>query len=236
MDAWGQLEPGLDIEKHLAGRTFHAELEDGTWLAMDGSRFARFAEAFLEAQGLDGFHRAEAGRLFELAEALEGCGAPWTGDRALLGLGAHLKSLADAPAVAAPAALRGELRPYQRAGFGWLRALSECGFGAVLADDMGLGKTVQALALLVHRHLNEHTDRPSLLVVSTSLIGNWRREAARFARTCGCSFCTVPAACVVLTISPTMIWSSPPIRWSRAITGRCSVTSTIRSCSTRRRR
>ena len=181
VDAWGQLEPGFDIEKHLAARTFHAELEDGTWLAMDGSRFARFAEAFLEAQGLDGFHRAEADRLFELAEALEGCGAPWTGDRALLDLGARLKSLADAPAVAAPAALRGELRPYQCAGFGWLRALSECGFGGVLADDMGLGKTVQALALLVHRHLEEKTDRPSLLVVPTSLIGNWRREAARFA-------------------------------------------------------
>ena len=45
---------------------------------------------------------------------------------------------------------------------------------------MGLGKTVQTLALLAHRHLEEKTDRPSLLVVPTSLVGNWRREAARF--------------------------------------------------------
>ena len=72
------------------------------------------------------------------------------------------------------------MRPYQRAGYGWLRALADCGFGGLLADDMGLGKTVQTLALLAHRHLEEKADLPSLLVVPTSLVGNWRREAARF--------------------------------------------------------
>ena len=72
------------------------------------------------------------------------------------------------------------MRPYQRAGYGWLRALSDRGFGGMLADDMGLGKTVQALALLAHRHLEEKTDRPSFVVVPTSLVGNWKREAARF--------------------------------------------------------
>ena len=180
VDEWGQLEEGFAVDSYLAGRTFHARFEDGTWLAIDGARFARFAEAFLEAQGLLGFHRAEAGRLFELAEALEGCGAPWTGGREVLDLGARLRSLAEAPELPAPAALRGELRPYQRAGYGWLRTLSDSGFGGVLADDMGLGKTVQTLALLAHRHLKEKTERPSLLVVPTSLVGNWRREAERF--------------------------------------------------------
>ena len=180
VDEWGQLEQGFDVDGYLAGRTFHARFEDGTWLAIDGARFARFAEAFLEAQGLLGFHRVEAGRLFELAEALEGCGAPWTGGREMLDLGARLRTLAEAPELPDPAALHGELRPYQRAGYGWLRTLSDCGFGGVLADDMGLGKTVQTLALLAHRHLEEKTDRPSLLVVPTSLVGNWRREAERF--------------------------------------------------------
>ena len=180
VDEWGQLEDGFDVERHLAGRMFHARLEDGMYLAIDGARLARFAEAFLEAQGLLGFHRADAGRLFELAEALEGCGAPWKGSRELLELGARLRALAEGLDLPAPAALRGALRPYQRAGYGWLRSLSDTGFGGVLADDMGLGKTVQALALLAHRHLEEKTDRPSLLVVPTSLVGNWRREAARF--------------------------------------------------------
>ena len=77
--------------------------------------------------------------------------------------------------------MRGELRSYQRTGYGWLKALSASGFGGMLADDMGLGKTVQTLALLAHRHLEEKAERPSLLVVPTSLVGNWRREAARFA-------------------------------------------------------
>ena len=180
VDEWGRLEEGFDIESHLAGRLFHVRLEDGSWLALDASRFGRFAEAFLEAQGLLEFHRADAGRLFELAEALEGCGAPWTGGREILDLGARLRALAETPEQAPPDTLRGELRPYQRTGYGWLRALSESGFGGVLADDMGLGKTVQTLALLAHRHLEEETSLPSLLVVPTSLVGNWRREAARF--------------------------------------------------------
>ena len=91
-----------------------------------------------------------------------------------------MRALAETPELAPPATLKGELRPYQRTGYGWLKALSESGFGGVLADDMGLGKTVQTLALLAHRHLEEKADRPSLLVVPTSLVGNWRREAARF--------------------------------------------------------
>ena len=180
VDDFGQLEDGFDVEEHLAGRMFHARLDDGMYLAIDGARLARFAEAFLEAQGLLGFHRAEAGRLFQLAEALEGCGVLWKGSRELLDLGARLRALAEGLDLPAPAALRGSLRPYQRVGYGWLRSLSDTGFGGVLADDMGLGKTVQTLALLAHRHLEEKTDRPSLLIVPTSLVGNWRREAARF--------------------------------------------------------
>ena len=46
--------------------------------------------------------------------------------------------------------LRGELRPYQKAGVHWLRFLAKLGLGACLADDMGLGKTVQVIALLLH--------------------------------------------------------------------------------------
>jgi len=181
VDEGGRLKKGFDVESHLADRIFHAPLGDGSWVALEGPRLARFAEAFLEAQGLLAFHKADAGRLFQLAEALEGCGVPWTGGREILDLGARLRALATTPEHEPPAMLQGELRPYQRTGFGWLKALSEIGLGGVLADDMGLGKTVQTLALLVHRHLEEKTPLPSLLVVPTSLIGNWRREAERFA-------------------------------------------------------
>ena len=75
-----------------------------------------------------------------------------------------------------PPGLAGELRPYQSRGFAWLAFLDGLGLGACLADDMGLGKTVQLLALLLHRRAG-----PALLICPLSVLGNWQREAARFA-------------------------------------------------------
>lgn len=79
-----------------------------------------------------------------------------------------------------PETLQAELRPYQRAGLGWLHFLREAGFGGCLADDMGLGKTVQALALLEELRA-EKTRRPSVVVAPRSLLFNWAAEARRFA-------------------------------------------------------
>ena len=73
------------------------------------------------------------------------------------------------------------LRPYQQSGLDWLQFLREYDLAGILADDMGLGKTVQALA---HLHLEKaagRADRPSLVVAPTSVLPNWREEAARFA-------------------------------------------------------
>ncbi len=73
------------------------------------------------------------------------------------------------------------LRPYQRRGLSWLAFLADLGLGACLADDMGLGKTVQLLALeSVHRARRPDTG-PTLLLCPMSLVGNWQREAAKFA-------------------------------------------------------
>jgi len=78
-----------------------------------------------------------------------------------------------------PEGFRGELRPYQREGLGWLGFLREHGLGGVLADDMGLGKTVQALAHLEFRR--QAGAGPSLVVMPRSLLHNWKVEAERFA-------------------------------------------------------
>src|SRR5690606_29711264 len=72
----------------------------------------------------------------------------------------------------------GELRPYQKAGYNWLRFLNEFRLGGCLADDMGLGKTVQTLALLQAE--KEAGRGTSLLIMPTSLIYNWEMEASRF--------------------------------------------------------
>ncbi len=71
------------------------------------------------------------------------------------------------------------LRPYQKHGVAWMRFLRENGFGGVLADEMGLGKTLQVLAHL-SSVIDNHTDRPSLVVCPTSLVFNWAAEAAKF--------------------------------------------------------
>ncbi|HYF67126.1 MAG TPA: DEAD/DEAH box helicase [Ohtaekwangia sp.] len=77
-----------------------------------------------------------------------------------------------------PEGFKGELRPYQRAGFNWLRFLNEYRLGGCLADDMGLGKTVQTLTMLQTE--KESDAGASLLIMPTSLIYNWEMEAGKF--------------------------------------------------------
>ena len=98
------------------------------------------------------------------------------------GVAEHLET------ISVPKGFKGELRPYQLRGVSWLAFLERFGFGACLADDMGLGKTIQLLALLLHeREVGIETAAeaaglgPTLLVVPMSVVGNWVREANRFA-------------------------------------------------------
>ncbi|MFG0256534.1 MAG: DEAD/DEAH box helicase [Phycisphaerales bacterium JB043] len=85
--------------------------------------------------------------------------------------------------LGAPDAFVGTLRPYQLRGLSWIWFLERFGLGACLADDMGLGKTIQILALL-QQERQQFPDThigPSLVVAPMSVVGNWRREAQRFA-------------------------------------------------------
>ncbi len=88
----------------------------------------------------------------------------------------------DQPKEMLPAAgFQGQLRSYQREGLAWLYFLKELRLGGCLADDMGLGKTIQVLALLwTHYQEGESSEKPSLIVVPRSLVGNWMKEAASF--------------------------------------------------------
>ncbi|MFP5385901.1 MAG: DEAD/DEAH box helicase [Bacteriovoracia bacterium] len=68
-------------------------------------------------------------------------------------------------------------RPYQLAGYNWLRFLYEHKFGACLADDMGLGKTLQTIMLL--QTLKDKVKK-ILIICPVSILHNWRNELEKF--------------------------------------------------------
>jgi SNF2 family DNA or RNA helicase len=134
----------------------------------------------LDSDGNLRLPRLQAVRLAELEAVLYGEPLRWHGGEALRTLAERLRttSLNEVPP---PPGLRTDLRHYQQRGLAWLQYLRECELGGILADDMGLGKTVQALAHLLVEKTAGRLDRPSLVVAPTSLMANWRDEAARFA-------------------------------------------------------
>ncbi|MGL5064026.1 MAG: DEAD/DEAH box helicase, partial [Microcoleus sp.] len=85
--------------------------------------------------------------------------------------------------IETPANFRGQLRPYQALGAGWLAFLERWGLGACLADDMGLGKSIELIAFLLHLQEKSALEAPTLLVCPTSVLGNWEREAKKFGPT-----------------------------------------------------
>jgi len=98
--------------------------------------------------------------------------APWI---------ARLADAAHVAPVETPEGFTGTLRAYQREGLAWMQHLRAHELGGILADDMGLGKTAQTLAHLLTEKRAGRMDRPSLVVLPTSLVFNWQQEAARFA-------------------------------------------------------
>jgi superfamily II DNA or RNA helicase len=180
-----------EIATLLAG-TDGLVLLRGQWVEVDRARLERTLRQFqataelAQAQGLS---FAEAMRM--LADptaapgAADGAAAAWSGVSAGPWLADTLKTLRtpDGAGVDPGPALRGTLRPYQKAGVQWLHLLSGLGLGACLADDMGLGKTIQVLSLLlVQRQRGDEAGLPPcLLVAPASLLANWAAEIERFA-------------------------------------------------------
>ncbi|MBK8894019.1 MAG: DEAD/DEAH box helicase [Propionivibrio sp.] len=103
------------------------------------------------------------------------------GHRDMLELANQLTVAQGITHIDSPAGLGLELRPYQKEGLAWLQFLRQQQLSGILADDMGLGKTAQALAHLLLEKESGRLDRPALIVLPTSLIFNWKNEAARFA-------------------------------------------------------
>ncbi len=84
------------------------------------------------------------------------------------------------PRVRVPASFHGEPSAYQHDGLDWLQFFATYGLGGILPATWAR-ESVQTLAhLLCEKEAGRHT-RPALLVVPTSIVYNWRDEAARFA-------------------------------------------------------
>lgn len=156
------------------------QLGDGSWGVLPEEwlkRWGIFAELPAPKGDALRFPSRQIGLVHALTAALPTDGAEASG---LARLRERLSQFERVEAAPAPRGFRGQLRPYQEQGLGWLLALGSLGFGACLADDMGLGKTIQVLAYLLASK-KKSAKRPALVVVPRTLLGNWLDEAARFA-------------------------------------------------------
>ena len=112
-----------------------------------------------------------------------GAGSAWQ-------IAERLRGSSGVTAVEPSPNFHGTLRPYQKEGLAWLQYLRANDLAGILADDMGLGKTAQTLAHLLSEKdagrlapISKGGDGPVLIILPTSLIFNWRREAEKFAPT-----------------------------------------------------
>ena len=166
------------LEAARAERGF-VELGDGSRGLLPERWLERWRLAALgeEVEGGLRFGRSQAWAVAALAERRAA-----EVDEPFARLRERLGTLGAPAASDPPPEFRGELRPYQREGLGWLRSLDQVGLSGCLADEMGLGKTVQVLAYLLGRAA-ESEGRPSLVAAPRSLVFNWLHEAARFTPT-----------------------------------------------------
>jgi len=107
-------------------------------------------------------------------------GVSFKGDIELIKLSQKLKNFDGIASVKTPKCMSAVLRDYQQDGINWLNFLYEHKFGGILADDMGLGKTIQTLTHLSRLKENGALTKPSLIVMPTSLIANWKNEVKKF--------------------------------------------------------
>lgn len=166
-----------ELRKLINKRKKEILLPNGEIAVIPDAWLTDYAElfAFLEEDATDQKLKLRKHHLSLIQDLTNGKLAQVTMDRKLQ----KLQGFEEIEDYEVPVGFKGKLRPYQKAGYNWMRFLSEYSFGGCLADDMGLGKTVQTLALLQSQK-KEGKTTASLLVMPTSLIYNWQIEASKF--------------------------------------------------------
>ncbi|MEO6788451.1 MAG: SNF2-related protein [Chthoniobacteraceae bacterium] len=176
--ASGERFSGADIARLLQGGQSHMRRKNGKLAVFDPAILDEFEQLLRDSDprqtqaGVYRLDRRQAGALdgfIEENRVAVGGEMRW---REWAGTARNLDRLTPVPL----GSLETVLRDYQKHGVYWLNFLAKNGFGGILADEMGLGKTVQTLAFL--RTLAGQGS--SLVVCPSSLIFNWRAEAAKW--------------------------------------------------------
>jgi SNF2 family DNA or RNA helicase len=158
----------------------------GQWVQLDAREIEAALDFWKQHDGTQNDGKSQSARdvvRMALGAASAPGGLPVEGVQARGWLGTLLRQMQDSAALQAvplPERFGTTLRPYQQRGYDWLHFLTGWGLGACLADDMGLGKTPTTLAFLARRW-QEGDRRPALVICPTSVVGNWHREAQKFA-------------------------------------------------------
>jgi len=174
---FGEFEiPFKDLRKLILRKKVEFKLPNGEIAIIPEAWLSKYADLFALSE-TDGDNEKPVLRKhhLNLVKELE------EGNLAKVHLSEKLRSLNSFSGIKnypAPQGFQGELRPYQKAGYNWLRFLNEYKLGGCLADDMGLGKTVQTLSMLQAE--KENGAGTTLLIMPTSLIYNWEMEASKF--------------------------------------------------------
>ncbi len=182
------LQPQLTVDgeelthadiQNLLSRTEGLAFLKGKWVEVNHRRLEKLLKQMEENQMeltlMEALQR-EMGTKQDEADV----GTLITNGKWLSGLLQNLRQPQSIRQSALPKSFQATLRPYQQNGYTWLNYMDKLGFGACLADDMGLGKTVQVLAYLEKVRNSKKRNR-CLLVVPASLLGNWEKEAKKFA-------------------------------------------------------
>ncbi|WP_028489772.1 SNF2-related protein [Thiothrix lacustris] len=186
VDMLGQMESPQALRDLLERQPYiFVPLSGNRWAKLESQRLGGILDTLVELydhQPLNANGNLELSKYqgTALGALLNAPGMKWKGAEELLILTQKLQDFQGIQAITLPEGLNAELRHYQHDGLNWLQFLREYQFNGILADDMGLGKTLQTLAHLLIEKQTGRLEQPALVIAPTSLMGNWRREAARF--------------------------------------------------------
>ncbi|OQW94074.1 MAG: ATP-dependent helicase [Beggiatoa sp. IS2] len=149
----------------------------GQWIELDRDKMQKMLE-FWEKQGQETTQLTVQELLRKIAEEQDTFEV--SQEDALADILTRLRDDARLIPIENPPQLRATLREYQKRGVSWLQYLEQLGLNGCLADDMGLGKTMQVITHLLIEKVQTQQTLLNLLIVPTSVIGNWQKEVEKF--------------------------------------------------------